>query len=171
MIQISHNISFTKKSAKSTFFFFNNSEENFQNTEMSQGCQAKDDWLWKCHLPGFEFPILVAAKASSVFNAEWKRHMRMLRCYCLQLLSNAVEVFSKSVDSTKRRRTRKHALLQATAVVGYLLYWNNGKVTISIFFIQLCGLLLLSSFWTRHALFLENVHSMFSGTKERLATY
>ena len=129
-------------------------------------------WLTlKVPFTRFWIPILAAAKASSVFNAEWKRHMRMLRCYCLQLLSNAVEVFSKSVDSTKRRRTRKHALLQATAVVGYLLYWNNGKVTISIFFIQLCGLLLLSSFWTRHALFWENVHSMFSGTKERLATY
>ena len=126
-----------------------------------------------CHLPGFEFPfclLVVLLRAFSMRNGS-ATCVYMLRCYCLQLLSNAVEVFSKSVDSTKRRRRRKHALLQATAVVGYLLYWNNGKVTISIFFIQLCGLLLLSSFWTRHALFLENVHSMFSGTKERLATY
>ena len=64
-----------------------------------------------CHLPGFEFPfclLVVLLRAFSMRNGS-ATCVYMLRCYCLQLLSNAVEVFSKSVDSTKRRRTRKHA--------------------------------------------------------------
>ena len=64
-----------------------------------------------CHLPGFEFPfclLVVLLRAFSMRNGS-ATCVYMLRCCCLQLLSNAVEVFSKSVDSTKRRRTRKHA--------------------------------------------------------------
>ena len=64
-----------------------------------------------CHLPGFEFPfclLVVLLRAFSMRNGS-ATCVYMLRYYCLQLLSNAVEVFSKSVDSTKRRRTRKHA--------------------------------------------------------------
>ena len=44
----------------------------------SKGCQAKDDWLCKLPFTRFWIPILPACgAASSVFNAEWKRHMRI----------------------------------------------------------------------------------------------
>ena len=114
-----------------------------------------------CHLPGFEFPfclLVVLLRAFSMRNGS-ATCVYMLRCYCLQLLSNAVEVFSKSVDSTKRRRTRKHANSCSSSKRGNAYCGFATGIMVKFLFspyfytiekVKLCGLLLLSSvFWTK----------------------